>query len=145
MADIIFDVDGTLMNITHRRQYVMQVPKDFKSFRAAMGDDTPYEDVVDMAKMLKAVGHRIIISSGRYESERMITNHQLLHAGVQFDAMYLRKDGDHRKDAILKQEMLADMARDGFKPTMAFDDRDSVVQMWRDNGLRVFQVAAGNF
>jgi len=143
--DIIFDVDGTLMDITHRRHHVMTTPKDFKSFRAATGDDTPNMDVFAVAIALKAAGNRIIISSGRNASDRAITNHQLLHAGLNFDAMFLRKDGDHRQDHIVKGEMLDDMGAQGFFPTIAFDDRQQVVGMWRAKGLRVFQVAPGDF
>ena len=41
MAEIIFDIDGTLMNVDHRRHHVMKTPKDYKAFRAATGDDIP--------------------------------------------------------------------------------------------------------
>ena len=37
------------------------------------------------------------------------------------------------------------MSADGFNPTMAFDDRQQVVDMWRERGLTVAQVAEGDF
>ena len=37
----IFDVDGTLMDIDHRRHFVEGDKKDFKSFFAAMDQDIP--------------------------------------------------------------------------------------------------------
>ena len=43
--DIIFDVDGTLMNIAHRRQYVVQRPKDWARFRENTHLDTPYKHI----------------------------------------------------------------------------------------------------
>ena len=40
-GDIIFDVDGTLMDIEHRKHFVQDKPKDWKQFMAEMVNDTP--------------------------------------------------------------------------------------------------------
>lgn len=146
MADIIFDVDGTLMDVQHRRHFVEQSPRNFKAFRKAMVNDTPNEDIVMMAKLLKEAGHRIIIATGRLQSDRAITLKQLLGAGIVFDAIYTRQKVDEFKpDSDVKEKFIARMKADGFNPTMAFDDRQKVVDMWRRNGLRVFQVDKGDF
>ena len=71
--DVIFDVDGTLMDIEHRRHFVVQRPKDFDAFREATPDDTPKKDIFAIAISMKKAGHRIIISSGRNKSQRAIT------------------------------------------------------------------------
>ena len=146
MVDVIFDVDGTLMDVQHRRHFVEQSPRNFKAFRKAMADDTPNEDVVMMAKLLKKAGHRIIIATGRLQSERAITLKQLLGAGVVFDAIYTRENvHEFKSDSEVKEKFLDRMKEDGYNPTMAFDDRQKVVDMWRRNGLRVFQVDKGDF
>jgi len=59
--------------------------------------------------------------------------------------LYLRKDGDFRPDDITKKEIFEKVLTDGFKPQLAFDDRDQVVSMWRDMGLPCFQVRGGKF
>ena len=141
----IFDVDGTLMDIEHRRHFVVQRPKDFDAFREATSQDTAKEDIFAVAKALKAAGHRIIISSGRNKSQRAVTLKQLMGAGLVFDALYMRSDKDFRPDDEVKSQMLDKMIKDGFNPTMAFDDRQRVVDMWRDRGLTVAQVAPGDF
>lgn len=146
MADVIFDVDGTLMNINHRRHHVEQKPKDFDAFREDMIHDTPNKDVVMMAKLLKEAGHRIIIATGRLEQDRALTITQLNDAGVEFDFAVFRGNWEkYKPDAEVKEGMLTDMKKCGFNPTMAFDDRNRVVDMWRRNGLRVFQVDKGDF
>ena len=146
MADVIFDVDGTLMDIEHRRHHVEQKPKDWKAFREEMTFDEPNEEVVMMAKLLKEAGHRIIIATGRLEQDKELTLEQLKDAGVNFDlALFRVKNEQFKPDAEVKENMLEDMKKFGFSPTMAFDDRDRVVDMWRRNGLRVFQVDKGNF
>jgi hypothetical protein len=47
-------------------------------------------------------------------------------------------------DEILKKEML-DTFVDKDDVLMTVDDRQKVVDMWRENGLTCFQVAPGNF
>jgi hypothetical protein len=41
--------------------------------------------------------------------------------------------------------MLDTMLEAGYNPTLVFDDRTSVVDMWRSRGLRAVQVAPGDF
>ena len=59
--------------------------------------------------------------------------------------MLMRRTKDYRSDDIVKKEMLDEMRAIGYNPTLVFDDRDRVVKMWRENGLRCFQVAEGDF
>ena len=144
--DIIFDVDGTLMDIQHRRKFVDgSQKKDWKAFKDATSQDTPKVDVFAIAKSLKAKGHRIIISSGRNISQRATTLQQLMKQGLAFDAIFMRADDDYRSDDVVKSDMLDQMRAQGFDPQMAFDDRQQVVDMWRAKGLTVCQVAPGDF
>ena len=99
MADIIFDVDGTLMDIEHRRHFVEQSPRNFKAFRDEMVNDTPNEDIVMMANLLKKAGHRILISTGRLEKDKELTLKQLKDAGVEFDlALFRLKEEEFKPD-----------------------------------------------
>ena len=65
--------------------------------------------------------------------------------GLVFDALYMRSDSDYRPDHEVKSQMLDKMRKEGFNPTMAFDDRQQVVDMWRERGLTVAQVDKGDF
>lgn len=156
--DIIFDVDGTLMDVSHRRHHLEGSPKDWDAFRRDAIDDTPNLDVFAIALALRRDGHRLLVASGRMESERALTKAQLLRGGLAgadpllvdflgatLKLMYLRADGDHRDDTVVKREMLAEMRRAGLDPRLAFDDRSRVVDMWRAEGLRAVQVAPGDF
>ena len=145
MTDIIFDVDGTLMDIEHRRHFVTQRPKDFDSFREHTKFDTRKEDIFAIADALQAQGHRILISTGRNKSQRDITIQQIRDGGIDFEQIYMRSDSDYTPDDELKSRFLDRMIDDGYNPTMAFDDRQRVVDMFRSRGLTVFQVAEGNF
>ena len=52
---VIFDLDGTLSDCTHRMHYLDNKPKDFDSFYGAMGDDTLVKPVASMLRNLTGV------------------------------------------------------------------------------------------
>ena len=120
-------------------------PKDWKAFREQTVNDTPNLDVFAVAKSLHQAGHNIIIASGRNKSQRAITLKQLMSEGLVFRAIYLRSDSDYRPDTEVKAQMLDKMKAEGWNPELVFDDRTSVVDMWREKGLRAVQVAPGDF
>jgi phosphoglycolate phosphatase-like HAD superfamily hydrolase len=45
---VIFDLDGTLMNIEHRMHFIKETPKDYHAFYKACSGDTPIPQVVTM-------------------------------------------------------------------------------------------------
>jgi len=52
--------------------------------------------------------------------------------------LYMREPKDYRDDTIIKKELLDLIISQGYTPTIVFDDRTRVVNMWRENGLYVF-------
>ena len=136
----IFDVDGTLMDINHRRKYVQGDKKDWKSFFDYMEFDTIRDDVFQLAHALHNDGYVIIVCSGRNEKYREITEKQLAFGKLEYQALMMRGDDDYRPDWEVKREMLAEIRNSGFDPKIAVDDRPSVVTMWRDHGLTCFDV-----
>jgi hypothetical protein len=59
--------------------------------------------------------------------------------------LLMRRDGDRRQDAVVKREALQDIRGRGYHPTIAIEDRDQVVKMWREEGLTCLQCAEGNY
>jgi hypothetical protein len=58
----------------------------------------------------------------------------------------MRPHGNHEEDVKLKLGWYKEMtAADKNRLSMAFDDRDRMVQAWRDNGVPCLQVAPGKF
>lgn len=151
MTDIIFDMDGTLAHMHPERAAAIKGErKDWKKFfdPALVFGDTPNLPIISIFRDLRmaAVGNRIIIATGRPEKLRETTA-AWLHNYTNSDPLpiYMRANGDFRADDIVKEEMLAKIRAHGFNPTIAFDDRDRVVAMWRRNGLTCLQVAEGDF
>ena len=101
--DIIFDVDGTLMDISHRKKFVEQRPKDWNSFREETSNDKPFTEIFAVAIALQKAGHRIIIATGRNRSQRAITLNQLFAHGLVFEQIYMRSDNEYRQDYVLKK------------------------------------------
>lgn len=152
MKCVIFDIDGTLANAQHRIHHIKKRPKDWDSFFGSMIDDKPFWHIREVLLSLRNGNTMpIIFASGRPEKYRDVTVQWLekwdLHDSILSGhiRLYMRPDGDRRDDDIVKREILGKMWQDGWEPLMAFDDRDRVVKMWRDNGVPCLQVAEGDF
>lgn len=145
---IIFDIDGTIANCDHRVHWVQSKPKNWPAFNRAMKNDTPNIDIIWMLRTFWDSGVAVLIASGRSEDDRAVTMKWLAEVAKiegKYDRLYMRASKDYRSDDIVKSEILDQMRADGYNPTMAIDDRDSVCKMWRARGLRCLQVAPGAF
>jgi phosphoglycolate phosphatase-like HAD superfamily hydrolase len=143
---VIFDIDGTLANIEHRRAFVRDKPKNWPAFNKAMVNDTPHDDVIWLFKLMQNEPDTImLVASGRGEEDREKTEKWLLEQRVVYQKLYMRPAKDSRRDDIIKEEILAQIRAEFGEPYMAIDDRNQVVDMWRRNGLRCLQVAPGDF
>lgn len=132
----IFDVDGTLAHNTSKRD-----PYDY----SRVGEDTCDANVGYLAATLAKVGHWIIVVSGREDDSKGQTRAWLVANKIPCDLLLMRKTGDHRKDAIVKRELYEEFIKDQCNVLGVFDDRDQVVSMWRELGLKCFQVDYGDF
>ena len=158
--DVIFDVDGTLLNISHRLHLIgakqvgdpgvrtsLTNSKRWKEFRdpKLKGWDEPILLVILTMNALHVEGHRVIIASGRIKSEGPDTIKTLKRWVPYIDSvpMYMREDKDYRPDDLVKSDLLHQMRNEGFNPTFVFDDRPSVIRMWREQGLLVADVGKG--
>ena len=152
---VIFDLDGTLALIDKRRAIStkdngkMDWDKFFDPKNIDL--DLPNTPVIRMAQMLKSQGFMIVIFSGRSKATKDATIQWLNTHDVPFDVIKMRPADrsigglfHFMKDSDLKQHWLDDLQiKDDI--FAVFDDRNQVVDMWRSNGLQVFQVAEGDF
>ena len=145
---IIFDVDGTLMDIETRRKWLEGPTPNWTKFMdpKEMETDTPNQHVMEVAECMHDAGHEIVIVSARNERHREVTEHQLKqNFGVFWSHMFLRPDDSFEPDNQFKQRVLDELIKADWRPDMVFDDRDQVVEMWRANGIQCLQVAKGDF
>ena len=106
--------------------------------------DIEYGEIVSSNEVYERK-YKIIITTGRDGVCEEATRKWLKDNGVPYDDFYIRKAGDNRKDNIIKSEIYMDHIRPKYDVKFVIDDRDQVVDMWRSLGLRVLQVAPGNF
>ena len=147
MTTYIVDIDGTVADNAHR-QFALTVndgKPNWDLFFNLMGEDKPIPHMQQLLSDLHQYWTKFVYCTGRPERFRALTASWLDKHDFPNHGIYMRPDGDHRPDHIVKAEMLAEIRRDGWKPIMAFDDRDTVVKMWRENGVPCAQVAEGNF
>jgi hypothetical protein len=149
METIIFDLDGTLAHIDERKAKATKPDGkiNWQVFFAPenIQMDKPNAAVILMFMALKNVGYNMVIFSGRDIVSRNETVVWLNQHGIFPDELKMRKTGTFTPDNILKKLWLEDLRKEGHHVICAYDDRDKVVKMWRDNGVPCMQVAEGNF
>lgn len=145
---VVFDVDGTLAQFDAEGlgHLVHGTVKHWQAFHEAMANADPISPVAHLLRRLKASGEKIVICSGRPEGWVEYTTAWLQKHDLEFDAIYLRpSDTNTASDPDVKRLLLEKMKADGFAPWIVVDDRSSVVQAWRDEGLVCLQCAPGEF
>jgi HAD superfamily, subfamily IIIB (Acid phosphatase) len=141
---IIFDIDGTIANIMHRVHHVKGEKKNFDKFYDDIESDLLNEWAKAIISPLKE-DYTIILCTGRMEQYRKRTNDWLTKHGIWYDFMLMRKDGDHRQDSIIKEELYKEGIEPHYKVAFVVDDRQQVVDMWRKLGLTCLQCAHGKY
>lgn len=143
---VVFDIDGTLADIEHRRKFLDAGKPDWERFHAGVDGDTPNTPVVALYKTLWDSGRfKLVLTSGRAEKWRAFTENWLFWNDIPFSELLMRPDRDNRADHHLKQEFLDRLVARGDVILFAVDDRQQVVDMWRRNGITCLQCAPGDF
>jgi hypothetical protein len=144
----IFDIDGTLADLSHRLHFITGENKDWHTFYKACYADSPIFDVITIARALSDAGHIVVYATGRStlvynETIDWLKKYRLPNP----QRVYMRPEGDHKEDVVVKLTLL-DMINSDYaneKLGGIFEDRQQVVDMYRARGLRVFQVAKGAY
>jgi len=127
---VIVDVDGTLAHMKDRG------PFDWHK----VGQDILDPAVYHLTLGFHQQGFKIIVLSGRDSVCRGETIQWLNRHNVPFNCLYMRKEGDMRKDSIVKEELFWQYVADDNNIIAVVDDRPQVTRLWRELGLKVFDV-----
>ena len=131
---IVCDIDGTLAHMHDRSPY------DWSK----VGNDMVDIPIAWLTSILfRSVS--VILVSGRDESCRKETEDWLAKNGICYTKLFMRKEGDNRPDEVVKEEIFNDNIRGNYNVRFVLDDRNKVVDMWRQLGLKCLQVAEGDF
>lgn len=141
---IICDLDGTLANCSHR---VPLLP-DWDAFHAASDKDQPYPVIIQLLRELNTL-HPILILTGTPLTHRGVKVAWLVAYGVYWDELSMRPESDYSPDIECKwnqavrffgseEQVLS-------QTFLVIDDRDKVVEMWRNKGLTCIQPRLGDY
>jgi predicted kinase len=114
-------------------------------FHAEVDKDAPKPRIAKLVKCL-SLHYWIIIVSGRSPEHGCgIKTEDWLeqHLGIPYLHLFMRQSGDYKPDYEHKKEILDLLPK--HRIAFCLDDRQQVVDMWRENGLTCLQVANGDF
>lgn len=136
----VFDIDDTLSNTSHRHQLMTE--GRWNEYFALCGEDDAIQGVCAVATALHRSGYVILFVTGRSESVREYTL-KWLAKYVCPGLLFMRQEGDFRSSSMIKLEILGELRKE-YDILMVFDDQPAACKMWREQGLRCAQVAAGD-
>lgn len=148
MRYIVVDIDGTLSVVGDRLKYITQEPKDWDKFYNDCFDDEPIPDIIKLVQDLSD-RHNIIYCTGRRESVRTITDTWLAKHQLPLGPIIMRGNDDTRHDTVTKPfNLMCYLTQNkihGHKIWFILEDRQSMVDKWRELGFTCLQTARGDF
>lgn len=142
---VIFDIDGTLADCEARVRYLKEGKKDWQKFYAECSNDTPIADNIHMAQLLQGMGYSLVFCTGRPNTYRKQTSDWLRAQSLTVNNLLMRPSADRRADYIVKRELVSEMGYTPREVLCIFEDRNQVVEMWREEGFTCYQVSKGDF
>lgn len=134
---IICDIDGCAAHRTDR---------DWFEYEKVINDEADFA-IRNIVNAFYEKGYKVFFVSGREGTTicKDLTQRWLNKNGFKHDALLMRKEGDYRRDSIVKQEIYEQHIKDKYVVEFVLDDRDQVVSKWRELGLKCLQVQPGAF
>ncbi|MDQ3305714.1 MAG: hypothetical protein M3535_06985 [Actinomycetota bacterium] len=117
----VVDIDGVLADVGHRLHHLERRPKDWKAFFAAACSDPPHPEGLALAAEL-AVGHDVVLLTGRPEHCRADTEAWMADHGVRYTLIVMRPAGNRRAAAEVKVDLLGLLAADRTVAVLVDDD-----------------------
>lgn len=143
---IIIDLDGTLCNVDHRVDFAKVGL--WEDFHAKCYDDVPHQEILQFIQMADSFCG-IIATTGRNAKYRDVTIAWLAKYKAPVDLLLMRPDMNFESDSTLKLSMIERHfgSKQDVLDNVAFclDDRDKVVEAFRNYGLPCWQVREGAF
>lgn len=148
---IVLDLDGTICNIEHRQH--LAAAKQWDEFHGLLEIDEPNLDVLgliqNIAEVYDEAAYDFIICTGRPEKYRNQTVAWLTKHAIPVTALVMRSDNDFSKSGPMKTQMLEEYfgSKEKVIEAVAFalEDRDQIIEHFRNYGIRCWQVRPGGY
>jgi len=132
---IIFDIDGTLAKMDGRSPY---------DYSEKLLTDKVKQEVKKLCSLYRKDWYIILLFSWRSSTGDQWTLERLRNNWIEWDYFRSRTEWDQSDDRIVKKTFF-DEFKDKYNIEAVFDDRDRMVELWRDLGLQCFQVDYWDF
>jgi len=133
---VLFDIDGTISHAQGKRD-----PYDWSKVDLDVVDEKMRETILAY-HYLEFI---IIIVTGRDSSAREKTEKWLFNNKIPFDHLFMKAENDYRKSPITKKEIYENNIKNKFNVLCVYEDRYKDTEMWRELGLKCYQVDNGMF
>lgn len=143
---LICDIDGVIADLSHRLHHIEEKPANWDGFFEDCDGDLPMEATIEFLRLIDDT-FEIAYLTGRPKRVREKTIAWFRRNSVPWDdrmLLAMRADLDHRQDWIVKWELF-DYWVDKERVRAIIEDRDQVVQMWRDKGYFCLQNKKGDY
>ena len=144
---VIFDLDGTICDCTHRLHLIKGEKKYYKKFHAECINDAPISSMLDLLDAMDDY-NEIVYCTTRPDSSEELTREWLEENVFSYShksKILMRKSRDHRPDHVIKLENLKKAGLTPDKVLFIIEDRARVVEALRGAGYKVLQCAEGDY
>lgn len=137
----IFDIDGTLCDVSSIRHYVAQGIKErnFDKFHRASVNCPPIDWVKEDAQIAAMDGFPVFQVTARNEKYRALTSWWLAENKIPSDKLEMRPLRDHREDYLVKKDIVTRLLLD-YEIVEAWDDNPSIWKLWEEFGVPLVKV-----
>lgn len=120
---IIVDVDGTVADMAGQRGA-------FEWGKVHL--DLPRKEIIEMVDGYNDRDYQVIICSGRSDECFTATQQWLYDNRVPCNRLFMRKEGDFRKDNAVKEEIFWTSIAPYYNVRAAIDDRPQMIRLWHE-------------
>lgn len=131
---IAVDLDGTISINNSGRSYYDDSKYD--------EDDVNKEILNVITSLIEKHNYSLVVITGRMATEKGVKNTKkwLNDNGIIPACLYMRNNGDYRKDYVVKSELIKGIQKK-YEIVYSFDDSNTSCKAYRDAGITCLQVA----
>jgi hypothetical protein len=142
---VLVDVDGVIADGWHRQHHLQNGKRDWKNFFAAADLDQPIEGSIQLLEQFDT-GLTVVLLTARPDYLRGVTVDWVVKHGYRWEVLVMR---GHRDGGLsspeFKRRSLAELRERGYEPTLALDDDQRNVDMFRSEGIPTLYIHSGYY
>lgn len=133
---VIFDMDGTLVDVSELVTKYIRVPKrNFHAFHTGSEFSPAHDWVVEAAQRCAREGYAVVVVTARQSAYVGPSSRWLVANNVPVTKLYMRGHDDMRPDYEAKRDIVAQVEADGYTIVHAYDDNPQVLRLWAELGI----------